>query len=101
MHCFRYIARMYLGVCHEEILLFYAEDDRFSAACVPRDIARVNANEEGSVVPRFAFDDECLLRYVQCGMREGGELRLESTGGDTDTLEISKRLDGCWVADGL
>jgi hypothetical protein len=34
-------------------------------------------------------------------MREGGELRLESTGGDTDTLEISKRLDGCWVADGL
>jgi hypothetical protein len=31
---------MYLGVCHEEILLFYAEDDRFSAACVPREIAR-------------------------------------------------------------
>jgi hypothetical protein len=44
---------MYLGVCHEEILLFYAEDDRFSAACVPRDIARVNANEEGSLVPRL------------------------------------------------
>lgn len=62
--------RPHLGICHKEILPFHAEDNRFTAACASRDMARAIANELGSAVPRLQLTRNA--RCVMCDVVWGG-----------------------------